>query len=466
MKSRLKLAGLVRISHTIFSPVPNEPAVRQRVAIVLADSSNAHLVREVHELVVDNFVDDPSSAQRDVRSSLTHGYEFVCVDRCQLAAWSGGRALTGAVPEVRNRHCQSRCVPFSKRHPTEESRVGNQPWEHRLPEGVHLSSRDADGFSLGVSLPVGEDGLLPLRCPTDRAHLFKLQVTPGGGEPSDLYCPYCGHSASSSDFLADQMPVLKAAMEAAAEQFVHQSITDMLGDVFGTASRSRSQSSGFGMEFSFNPGTPPAPRSLPSYEVEETRRTMQCQQCQETYAVYGLAIYCPCCGQLAPSQQFAELVRVHQARLDAFDQLDPDSHRSLTEAGALAANYESTVKDGFGALETFLKQRFLSEATNLTKPPQSTVFQRLDDANALYVEHLDVDLAALAGVNRWNQLHRSAAIRHVLVHNNGVVDEKFLRRQPDWSQSVGQRIQVGRTEADNFLTALVAFAEAVAPDRS
>jgi hypothetical protein len=51
-------------------------------------------------------------------------------------------------------------------------------WERRLPEGVHLASLDRAGFRLGVAMPVGEDGLLPMRCrvhPED--HFFKIEVT-------------------------------------------------------------------------------------------------------------------------------------------------------------------------------------------------------------------------------------------------------------------------------------------------
>jgi len=84
--------------------------------------------------------------------------------------------------------------------------------------------------------------------------------------------------------------------------------------------------------------------------------------------VYGLAIYCPSCGQLAPAQQFVELVRVQRDRLAALDGLDAQTRRNLVEAGVVTSIYESTFKDGFGALETYLKDRFQQDAKNLTKP--------------------------------------------------------------------------------------------------
>ncbi len=50
---------------------------------------------------------------------------------------------------------------------------------------------------------------------------------------------------------------------------------------------------------------------------------MTCTSCAETYAVYGLAIYCPACGLLAPAQQLATLIAVQRDRITALDNLTP-----------------------------------------------------------------------------------------------------------------------------------------------
>jgi hypothetical protein len=163
---------------------------------------------------------------------------------------------------------------------------------------------------------------------------------------------------------------------------------------------------------------------LPTYDVEPTRRTMRCNRCGAAFAVYGLAIYCPSCGQLAPAQQFVELVRVQRERLAALDGLDALTRRDLVEAGVVTSIYESTFNDGFGALETYLKDR-LQQAKNLTKPPATTTFQRLQDTNELYQQHLGVDLEAAVGPQVWAALLQAAAIRHVLTHDAGVIDAKF-----------------------------------------
>ena len=178
-------------------------------------------------------------------------------------------------------------------------------WQHRLPDGVRHEGSSSEGFTLSVSLPVDEDGLAPLQCPADAGHRFKVTLTQSpSGQPSNCYCPYCGTRTATDEFLADQLPRLDAAMEAAAEQYAHQALEDMLSKAFGKPTGPRSRSGLFDVTISYQPGRPPPRRMLPTHDIEPTRRTMRCNRCSEAFAVYGLAIYCPTCGQLAPAQQW------------------------------------------------------------------------------------------------------------------------------------------------------------------
>lgn len=309
-----------------------------------------------------------------------------------------------------------------------------------------------------------------MRCPVDpEDHLFKVEVTqkPESAEGSDgetdspLYCPYCGHAADLWDFAPEQRARLTAAATAAAEQYVASTLDQILGEAFGGRNRSRSGRAGISMEV--KPGTPPRRRLLPEQSaIEETRRTMQCQRCQETVAVYGLAIYCPNCGQLAPVQQFGELIRVHREGLVALDSLPQENKRGLAESGVLAATFENTIKDGFGALETLLRARFVGEAPQIELRGRGNVFQRLEEAAELYREHLNVDLPAVLGADDWEHLKQVAAMRHVLVHKAGIVDSKLLDRLPNWPQGAGQRIQIKKSDADAFIALLEKVAAAFA----
>jgi len=178
-------------------------------------------------------------------------------------------------------------------------RMTRQHWEHRLPDGVQVHGRDSDGFRLGVSIPVGDDGLWPMRCPQEpREHAFKVQVTQEQESASPVHCPYCGYRADLWAFAPEQLAVVEAAAEAVADQHFAAEVNDMLRRTFGGRPHASSSHSGFGIDISYRSDPPPPRRSLPTFEVEEARRTMECERCQERFAVYGLAIYCPSCGQV------------------------------------------------------------------------------------------------------------------------------------------------------------------------
>jgi hypothetical protein len=333
-------------------------------------------------------------------------------------------------------------------------------WQSRLPSGVSYGGRTGRGFKLAVSMPVDEEGMSPCLCPDDAEHRFKVVIGTHDDElgGDSMYCPYCGKQARADAFLRKQMARARAAMEQAATQYVHAEVDRILRNAFGP-NRSRTSS----LSVTYKPASRPRRRPLPTFEVEPTRRSMSCMNCDTRFAVYSLATYCPRCGRLAPAQQFTTLVRLERDRIRVFDSLAADQRLHAEESGLITTTYEGAIKNGFGALETYLKEWFRRDATGVIKPPSSTTFQRLDDANALFKKHLGVDLEAAAGPDIWQAMHQAAAIRHVLTHNAGVIDEKFRGRMPSWHQALGQRLNITEPDTLGVLDALETFAVRVLP---
>lgn len=334
-------------------------------------------------------------------------------------------------------------------------------WQDQLPDGVHVDKQHADGFTFGVAMPVEEDGTWLCHCPDAADHQFKVFLDPQTADlDRSVHCPYCGRRGALSDFFtADQQARITEAVDAVTEQYVHDSVDQMLRDAFGGLGRSSrsSRRGGFSFEMtvSVSPSRRPMRRQLPAVASEPTCTVMTCLRCEERAGVYGLALYCPGCGQMAPVQQFTHQLAAHRERLTAIDQLPDENVRALREAGVLTVTHESTIKDGFTALETYLKARFTQAALNVPLPG-GAVFQRLDQANGLFVQHLSIDLAALVGPDHWATLQTGADLRHVLTHNSGIIDQKFLDKQPSWRQNLGQRVIIDRARVEQFLTALTA----------
>ena len=92
---------------------------------------------------------------------------------------------------------------------------------------------------------------------------------------------------------------------------------------------------------------------------------------------------------------------------------------------------------------------------------KGNVFQRLDDTAELFSEQAGLDLVVLTGAERWERVKRAFARRHVLTHNGGVVDQRFLNRVPDSGLKLGQRLVVRRDDAVQALDDLAAVVQAV-----
>jgi hypothetical protein len=152
---------------------------------------------------------------------------------------------------------------------------------------------------------------------------------------------------------------------------------------------------------------------------------------------------------------FGEAIDKHRRSLAALEGVDTDTLRQYREAGLLQSTWENTLKDGIGALKTFLMETLASLAPAQAQPRDTRIFQRFDDAADLLLERLAIDVPqALAG--RWDQLLTFAAMRHVLTHNQGAIDEKFLARVGNWHQPVGARLIVTAANATDLLDLLTA----------
>lgn len=137
--------------------------------------------------------------------------------------------------------------------------------------------------------------------------------------------------------------------------------------------------------------------------------------------------------------------------LDAFKLAfpDPDAAEDATR---------QVLEDQLGRLVGAFEQ--LSEAIFASLPEErrgqkrGSVFQRVDDASALW--HASIG----DGYDTWlssDELDRFRVLsqrRHLLVHNQGIVDQAYLRRSGDQTYKQGQRVCV-QPEDISDLAALV-----------
>ena len=314
----------------------------------------------------------------------------------------------------------------------------------RLPDGASHEGRDDDGNeTFRVSIPLDEHGFFGRQCPSCD-QIFRVSHTDYEALPDtlELWCPYCGHRADHSEFMTEQQRerVMRVALDAGMQ---------IMGGALDGAFKSLARRSRPGdlVQISYR-SKPFYPQPLPGIDEERLIRERECLGCGLHYAVFGDHRYCPVCGPMLPKVVALDALAAETARLDVLATLDPTIVASLREQGVFERIFADTVKNVVGIVETLADRIFRDRVANADAvlKGKGNVFQRLDDLAALYKQHLNVDVQT--GVqDNWPSLVATWATRHVHTHNDGRVDDRYVRAVPTSDLSLGQRVVVTESHA-------------------
>jgi hypothetical protein len=177
--------------------------------------------------------------------------------------------------------------------------------------------------------------------------------------------------------------------------------------------------------------------------------------------VFGATAFCPVCGPREKVEEIRDAIVAQRLALALADQLEDDVREQARAAGVFDQHSEATIKDIVTLFETYIRGAFLASVPNgddILRKERRTVFQSLDDSERVLMTHLGWDLRSIDAA----VADRLAVVfeqRHVLVHRNGEVDERYLERVPGSSLKVGQHLTISRMEAEHALDDLVTLVE-------
>lgn len=336
-------------------------------------------------------------------------------------------------------------------------------WQHRLPHGVSGFRETSEGFSASVPVLTDEEGFFGRECPACE-RFFKLREDQWLALPDEVTttCPYCGReSADPSDFSTQQqLERARSAGMAIAQQYVH----DAIRETFGRLQTPRLRPGQSGIQITVSNSPPPPIGSLLCYVEEQVRRTITCDNCQTVYGVYGATAFCPICGPRAAADTVLEAIERGRHALALEDALPEDLREQARADGVFDKAAADAVKETVTLFEVFTRDQFISrvpEHEAIVKDKGRGVFQRIDDVDTLFVDHVGTAISALVEDDVWTRLQTVFQQRHVLVHQQGIVDQQYVDRVPHALQQVGQRLVLGRQDAGRALDALEVVVRAV-----
>lgn len=307
----------------------------------------------------------------------------------------------------------------------------------RVPDGMTPPSRAGDEYSSQLGLPTDDEGFFGRECPNaDCLAYFKLHVDEyqEARDAGRLTCPVCGTSEPDDHFFTqDQL----ARLEAAKREFAQGAVNDILRNFARDANR-RTRNSRFA-KLTWNAPRPYVPAQLPTYVEKQTIRTFACPNGGHRAVIYDLVAFCPYCGPDAtpPRAVFDDTVAA-MGRLLEMVQAQPDEARAeITALGGATVLVERALTNLVAAAQNLAKQ---THARAGRPPARQNPWQNVERLQKQWIADMGHDPLAALAPSDVATLRLAFDRRHLLEHNGGVADAKYVEETGDGV--VGRKVRI------------------------
>jgi len=305
----------------------------------------------------------------------------------------------------------------------------------------------SDTYTKKLTIISDEKGYYDRRCPSDNCHfVFKIFMDDWKSNVSDeeVHCPLCGYVAPADKWdTAEQIQEINAHIMNIGNQM----LCDILEKQFGVHPKTTHKGC---LTIKYTPPKREALLDTPIPQREAWKQDITCEKCGTRFSVIGNAYFCPCCGyntiekELPNSMNSIEnKIQVRRNFFEHFSKLYGED-----EAERLC---QSILENSIGDIVSVF-QKYASDLYNFqTKPVLVSNFQQVDNGSDLFKKLLGCGYDSWLSPDELRSMKIMFQQRHILEHNKGYVDEKYLLKCDDTTYKEGQRIVVKENEVQEFL---------------
>lgn len=304
--------------------------------------------------------------------------------------------------------------------------------------------------SIPITFRSDEKGYFDRECPNENClYTFKVYMSDWENKFSDdeVHCPMCGHIAPADSWWTEEQ---LDAMREMAKNYAMDLIGKKLDEAFSGLARSTRHNKY--LKFTYKPGRRVSFVNSPIGQREEWETDITCEVCGTRYSVIGSAYFCPCCGHNSVIAVFDESMDTVEKMVDSLSEVKAMLERRYgrDKAETMCRDMrEDTLGNIVSAFQKFAEGIYKRKST---KDVKVNDFQIVEKGSRLFLD------AVGKGYDTWlssDELARMNLLfqkRHILEHNNGIVDDRYLQKSGDTSYVLGQRIVVHDTDANELLT--------------
>lgn len=304
---------------------------------------------------------------------------------------------------------------------------------------------------VSVGIDNDEKGYTDKQCPSEECEfLFKVNSEDWLNIFKDeaVWCPMCRHEAPAGQWFT--IAQVEHAKEEAFKM-VSGLFDKSLSNMTNKFNRGQSKNSFVSISMKYK-GSNSRTFTIPAKAAEAMELDIECEECHSRFSVLGSAFFCPACGHNSVTQTFNDSLRKIKAKIDNLE--------VIREALSVAANKDEAELTCRSLRETCISDgvvAFQKLCEGLYEPYGKSpfnAFQRLEQGSLLWESAINKGYSDWLTENQLNQLNILFQKRHLLSHNEGIVDEKYVTKSGDVLYKVGQRIVISNNDVETLLIIL------------
>lgn len=297
-----------------------------------------------------------------------------------------------------------------------------------------------------IPLPTDENGFTGRECPADGCKgYFKIKSGTGITEEGydKCFCPYCGIESTQDQFFTKEQI---SYIESIALKEVEKVIRGEVKKWDRNLQRSN-RNSFLRLRVDYKNTNYP----LAHYAERELETRLVCENCGLEYAVFGKFTYCPDCGVDNTLQILsANLDLVRKLLSQVKNEENPDFREYLVQ---------NALEDIVSGFDSFGRNclKLLTKGTE--KSGVQVSFQNLVNSREIILHEFGYDIQAGLNAEDWSKVHRNFQKRHLVSHNDGIVDQVYLQLTNDSNAELGRKIILRLDDVDELIALIKKIAE-------
>lgn len=308
-----------------------------------------------------------------------------------------------------------------------------------------------NGQSVSVAIEADEKGYIDKQCPSeDCEFIFKVSSDDWSSifKNEAVWCPLCRHEAPAEQWFTKEQT---AHAKAEALAVVQGKISNALRTGADRFNRRQPKNSFISMSMKVS-GGPKRTHTIPAKAAELMQLEIQCENCLSRFAVIGSAYFCPACGYNSVTRTFSDSLRKIKAKIHSVEVV----RKALTESTGkdeaeltCRSIIETCISDGVAAFQKYCEGLYEPHGK---APPNA--FQRLDQASDLWKSAIGKGFEVWLASNEISDLRTLYQKRHLLAHNEGIVDSRYIQKSGDTTYKEGQRIVILEHDIESLVNIL------------